>query len=154
MISRRHYCACMGERQMPECIIHLKFILVYACARCSNFYQENVSGQKGSSNSGKLLGSWNLWEPVELPGCHYWLLMRKSSLGLLRLLIGVSQLEWQSAGHNFFFPSCLMSATDLKVGCSLLLWAFTTSFTKPSQRDHSITMRLQHTIYLMMHQYA
>lgn len=39
MISRRHYCVYMGEREMPEYIIGLKFILVYACA---NFYKQNV----------------------------------------------------------------------------------------------------------------
>lgn len=43
---------------MPECMIHLKFIPLCAFARCSNFCEENVIGQK--SDSGKLLGSWNL----------------------------------------------------------------------------------------------
>lgn len=53
----------MEERQMPECIIHLKINLVYACARLFNFHEENVSRQK-DTDSEKFLGSWNLWEPI------------------------------------------------------------------------------------------
>lgn len=48
---------------MLEYIIHLKINPVYTCARLFNFHEENISRKK-DTDSGKFLGSWNLWEPV------------------------------------------------------------------------------------------